>query len=95
MPVWHVSVCVRKDNLQPIKTLSVNAFMVRQVRAFGLELLAGVGEGQTKFEGGGIAFHLRRKINPVEHSALPKAWCDVQPIDDGGEMRLIEWIPAV
>ena len=94
MPVWHVSLCARKENGKPIKTVSASGFMLRQIRAFGLELLAGVGEGPTKFEGGEIAFHLRRKINQAEYDALPKQWCDAAAIDEGGsEMRLIEWIP--
>ncbi len=48
-----------------VKCTLINNFMLRQIRAFSLELLKGRGEGPAKFEQGDTAFHLRRKLKRV------------------------------
>ncbi len=84
---------IRKESGSCLECKKVTGFMRRQIRAFGLELLKAVGEGQTKFEAGEIAFHLRRKVSQKEYDGLPVEWCRAPSIDDGGNMTLIEWIP--
>lgn len=93
MPVWHVSLAVLNESLRTVLTSKVNRFTLQTVRACALKALEGVGEGPARFEKGNIAFHLRRKMTAAEIAGLSKTWCSIAPIDDGGNMTLIEWIP--
>jgi hypothetical protein len=95
--VWHVSISIRNDRAgvfdsPTIKPAAARRFQVGTVRFWCLELLKGVGCGPAKFEAGDVAFHLRRRVAPAELAKLPQTWCAIPPIDDGGEMKLIEWI---
>jgi hypothetical protein len=81
-----------EDRRRSMNCAKISGFMFRQVRAFAIDQLAGVGVGKAKFEQGTIAFHLRKRLSDEEILSLPPSWCALTPFDDGGDMKLIEWI---
>ncbi len=83
--MWHVSVSVGEWGGRVIPTASLSGKEARRAKAFALELLDGVGMGPDRRERFEIAFHVRRRLTPDEIRRLDPVWCQIEPVDLGGE----------
>ncbi len=85
MPVWHVSIGLGgKAIKEPGHTLEM------QAKRTAVKILGKVGSGTVFWQIGSIAYHLRVAMSPKEIELLPNNWCDITPVDKGGDMRTIE-----
>lgn len=83
MPVWHASIA--------IQTLDGPLAFARwglKARTIGkrtvIDLLSGVGTGETKRCRSDVVLHARRRLSAGELAAQTPEWCAIQAVDSAG-----------
>lgn len=57
---------------------------------YAKEMLNGVGVIPSSVQQNLLAFHYRKSLTQEEISLLPKDWCAIPPMDEGGNGKIIE-----
>lgn len=83
MPVWHASIAVQGDS--GVVAYSRWGLKTREVvKRTVIDLLSGVGTGDTKRCRSEYVLHARRRLRDAEIAAQTPEWCAIKAIDSAG-----------
>lgn len=83
MPVWHASIAVQSPR-GPVHYQRWDLRTRSLVKRTVLELLDGVGAGETKRCRSAFVLHARRRLSEAELAAQTPEWCAIQAVDSAG-----------
>lgn len=84
VPVWHASISVVDDDGELIPWSRIGLKSRTLVRVTVIDLLAGVGQGETKRTRSAHVLHARRRLSDAELAAQTPEWCAIKAIDSAG-----------
>jgi hypothetical protein len=82
--VWHASIAVQGE-YGPIAWARVGLKSRTIVRVTVIDLLAGVGQGETKRTRSDYVLHARRRLSDAELAAQTAEWCAIKAVDLAGD----------
>lgn len=83
MPVWHASVCAHGLS-GPIDFVYLDERSRELLKRTALELLEGVGQGDTRRDRSPTVLHARRRLADAELALLTPEWCAIPAFDVAG-----------
>jgi len=82
--VWNASIAVWRECVKvPWGKCGLQAR--HAVREAVIELLCGVGKGNTRRDRSDVVFHARRRMSDAEIALLDPAWCAIPAVDVAGD----------
>lgn len=82
--MWHASIAVHDASGQvPWSRCGLKARSI--VRGTVLDLLSGVGTGDTRRDRSDVVLHARRRLSDSEVALLSPSWCAIQPSAIAGD----------
>ncbi len=83
MPVWHASIAVQgPDGVIQYSRWGLKTRTI--VKRTVIDLLCGVGTGNTKRCRSEFVLHARRRLSDAEIAAQTPEWCAINAIDSAG-----------